>query len=420
MLRALMASLLLVPMTGRPLYASDGPEHARGPGPVYVPLNSWVYPALRRLASMGYAPDADSLVAPWTRQQCSMLVDEAADIASRRSTKLSAGALEPIALGIIEELKAEFSGATERGPSARIESIYGYYTQIAGSPLRDSYHFGQTLTNDYGRPYGEGANAIGGISGYATAGRFSAYVRAEYQEAPATPSYGENVRQFIATTDGIPIPQSTGAPFTSRFDPVEMYVGVALGHFDLTAGKQSMWWGPGENSALHFSDNAEPIYAIRLSQSTPILLPGPLRFLGRIRTQFLVGRLAGHQFPAGPLINAEKITLQLTQNFELGFTRSAIFGGDGHPVTTGSFLRSIFSYLEFRWDCLRFGQRSRRPPGRVRLSMVRSEAPPASDNLLGLAGGRRSQSARQPTSSRMGSGHLHAQPATYSEARSAI
>jgi hypothetical protein len=312
-------------------------------GPVYVPLDSWVYPVLRRLASLGYAPDEESLAAPWTRQQCVMLVEEAEDMASRRSTKISAGAMNEQALQMIAALKAEFSRDTERTARVGVESIYARYLHIAGSPLRDSYHFGQTLTNDYGRPYGSGANAISGFSAYGTWGRFSAYFRGEYQDAAGRGSYDERTRSFLASVDQIPIQPPVGLPATRRFNPVEMYVGVQLGNFDVTVGKQSLWWGPGQSSAFHFSDNAEPFYALKLAQARPILLPGPLRVLGRIRTQFLLGGLSGHQYPPRPFINAQKITLQVTQDLELGFTRSAIFGGVGHPLTAQSFFQSFFN-----------------------------------------------------------------------------
>jgi hypothetical protein len=122
-----------------------------------------------------------------------------------------------------------------------------------------------------------------------------------------------------------------------------MYLGAQLGDFNVTIGKQSLWWGPGADSAFHFSDNAEPAYMLRVAQTNPIVLPGPFRFLGRIRGQFVVGRLSGHQFPPRPFWNAQKITLQLTPDFEVGFTRSAIFGGVGHPLTVGSIASSLFS-----------------------------------------------------------------------------
>ena len=130
---------------------------------------------------------------------------------------------------------------------------------------------------------------------------------------------------------------------TGKFDPLEMYVGVHLGDFNVTFGKQSLWWGPGEDSAFSFSDNAEPLYALRIVQQTPFVLPGPLRFLGHIRTQAVVGKLSGHLYPPRPYINAEKITFQLTENLEVGFTRSSIFGGVGHPLTASSIWQSFFS-----------------------------------------------------------------------------
>ena len=73
-------------------------------------------------------------------------------------------------------------GGSER--SVRLESIYTDVTGITGQPLNDSYHFGQTIINNYGRPYQEGFNTYDGFSGYGTAGRFTLYARGEYQYAP--------------------------------------------------------------------------------------------------------------------------------------------------------------------------------------------------------------------------------------------
>ncbi len=293
---------------------------------------------------MGYAPDEESLAAPWTRGECRMLLEEAEDIASRRSTKRSAGTLHAEALRLIEGLRAEFSGEGDSSNVIRIESLYTRYTQISGKPLRDGYHFGQTIVNDYGRPYEQGTNSVDGISAYGTWGRLSGYFRGEYQQAGTGAPYSTEVQKFIAGVDQTPVRLPAPTPAVSRFDPVEMYIGAQLGDFNITFGKQSIWWGPGEDSAFHFSNNAEPIYMIRAAQTMPILLPGPFRFLGHIRTQLLVGRLTGHEFPPRPFINAQKITFQLTPNLELGFTRSAIFGGVGHPLTIGSFVRSFASF----------------------------------------------------------------------------
>src|SRR6266478_3738880 len=48
-------------------------------GSPYVPLDSWIYPALNRLAALGYIDSAILGLRPWTRLECARLVSEAAD-----------------------------------------------------------------------------------------------------------------------------------------------------------------------------------------------------------------------------------------------------------------------------------------------------------------------------------------------------
>lgn len=334
--------LLLLCLFAASLWANGIEGRSAPSGPVYVPLDSWVYPALRRLAAMGYVPDLDTLTMPWTRAQCAVLVGEAEDIASRYSDKVSAPKTNAQALLLLSALEKEFPTEAAR-TQARIESVYTRFGEISGAPLRDSYHFGQTLADDFGRPYASGTNFIAGISASGTYGRFSGYFRGEYQQAGGAGGYPADVRTLIGQLDGLPPQPFETVPSVSRVVPLEMYVGASLGNFNIVAGKQSIWWGPGETSAFAFSDNAAPFYAVRIDREEPIVLPGPFRFLGHIRAQFLIGRLAGHEFPPGPLINAQKVTFQLTKDLEIGFTRSAIFGGAGHPLTAGSILRSFVS-----------------------------------------------------------------------------
>jgi hypothetical protein len=52
-------------------------------------------------------------------------------------------------------------------------------TGISGQPLTDGYHFGQTILNDYGRPFGEGFNTVDGFSGSASEGALTAYIRGD-------------------------------------------------------------------------------------------------------------------------------------------------------------------------------------------------------------------------------------------------
>src|SRR6185437_316539 len=98
--------------------------------------------------------------------------------------------------------------------SAELESIYTRFEEISGPPLRDGYHFGQTLYNDYGRPYGSGFNNVTGFSARATAGPLAFYFRGEYQHSASTAALPQSAREFIFEHDSflpsVPPPSSTG------------------------------------------------------------------------------------------------------------------------------------------------------------------------------------------------------------------
>src|SRR5207248_5758509 len=89
----------------------------------------------------------------------------------------------------VNSLTQEFaSELNDVSRQAAIESVYTRVTGISGRPLTDGYHFGQTIINDFGRPFQQGFNNVTGASAYVTAGPFSAYVRGEYQYAPSGPA----------------------------------------------------------------------------------------------------------------------------------------------------------------------------------------------------------------------------------------
>jgi len=309
----------------------------------YVPLDSWIYPALRRLAALGYVKSQSSDLAPWSRLECLLQTEEAAGTAGTRASTRNQHSASQEALRLIAGLRKELGSDATAQHLLRLESVYSRTSFISGTPLRDSYHFGQSITDDYGRPYDKGFNNYTGFSGSATAGPVFAYFRGEYQYAPGRTADSLNIREFVANSDATPLQLPRAVAPTSRFDPLEMYAGLRLGFENITFGKQGLYWGPGEESAFSFSINAEPIYMLRLAQATPLVLPGIFSHLGKIRTALVVGKLSGHQWPARPYINAQKISLDITDSFELGFTRSAIFGGVGHPLTLGNLDANFFS-----------------------------------------------------------------------------
>src|SRR5580658_9886152 len=315
-------------------------------GSPFVELDSWIYPAIERLAALGYIRLAFLGQRPWTRIECAHLVEEASD---RVAFDGEAGSGE--AAGLYYALEAEFASDLETAAggggeaTARLESLYSITTGINGPPLNDSYHFGQTIVNNYGRPYQEGINTYDGFSGYGSWGRFTLYVRGEYQYAPSAPGFSQSIENLIGTLDNNPPRTASPIPTTNQFRLLDTYVAAKVGDWNFAFGKQSLWWGPGEGSVLIFSDNAEPIYMFRASRVAPFVLPWIFHWLGPIKTDFFVGKLSGNDYPPRPMVHGEVITLKPTPNLELGFSRTAEFGGVGRAITPAAIWHSYTDYF---------------------------------------------------------------------------
>jgi membrane-associated phospholipid phosphatase len=153
-------------------------------GSPYVPLDSWIYPLFERLIATGAINDAILGMRPWTRLECARMVSEASD-------RLQDANPESMSVRLYDSLRQEFvpeltllAGGNNR--AIRLESVYVRVADISGPPLTDGYHFGQTLYNDYGRPFQQGFNSVTGFSGWATSGRWVVYARGEYQHAPSS------------------------------------------------------------------------------------------------------------------------------------------------------------------------------------------------------------------------------------------
>lgn len=321
----------------------EGPgRRSSSVGSPYVELDSWIYPAIERLAAMGYIR-ADYLgIRPWTRLECAELVGEAGD--QIRAQEPVSGAANEIYESLLREFQSDLADAGEGGAArATVESLYSSVTGIHGRPLADSDHFGQTIFDNFGRPYQEGISTYNGFSAYATIGRFAAYVRGEYQAAPSAPAYSLAVRNAIATMDANPMQAATPIASTGQFHLLDAYFTADYAGWDFSFGKQSLWWGPGREDALILSDNAEPMYMFRMTPEKAFEVPLLSRFLGPFKTDFFFGKLSGNEFPARPAIHGENIRFKPTRNLEIGFTRLVQLGGVGRPLTAGAIWNSYVS-----------------------------------------------------------------------------
>ena len=344
-------------------------------GSPYIPVDNWIYPAVLRLYSLGYTDTVWVGLRVWTRSNVAAMLEQVHASLDDADPSPDRDEAEGIYNALLHELQGDMTGpCLAHQGQVRLESLYSTMRAISGTPLRDSFHLGSTIVNDYGRPYQNGANNYSGISGYATAGRFAAYVRGEFQGAPSATGYSAALYQALAGQDltvnpvtGFAYPNQRtipAGPITAvtqgRF--LEAYVSAhLLGHV-LSFGKQDEWMGSTVGAAMAYSNNAENIYAFHLNRVDPLYVPFLSRLTGPFRYEFLIGELRGHSLMPNPLyannpaaqpnvissgnpfVHVEKVSFRPTENIEFGFERTAVWGGRGHvPVTLHSFLKSFFS-----------------------------------------------------------------------------
>ncbi len=313
-----------------------------------------------RLYSLGFVDDVFLGMRPWTRASVERMLEQAGARILDADPGPATDEAQDIYDAVMDFVRLDIEGpCMEHQGMTHVESVYSVARAITGTPLRDSYHLGSTIVNDYGRPYANGFNNYSGASGYVSAGRFLLYARGEFQGAPSATGYSTTLAQMLATRDlttyylnsTIPIPliQQTTIPTgpvasTTTGRVMEAYVSLQYLNHVISFGKQDNWLGPGLGAGMAYSNNAENIYSFRINRIEPLYIPLLSRLTGPFRYDFIAGPLKGHSFPISPWVHAEQISFRPTENLEFGFERTVIWGGLGHaPINIKSFLRSFFS-----------------------------------------------------------------------------
>jgi membrane-associated phospholipid phosphatase len=340
----------------------DSPHEAGNMGSPYVPLDSWIYPAFDRLTAMGLVHTGFADMRPWTRLECARQIQEAAEGIADESAGSEATRLYD---SLHKEFEVEI-GLLEGGTNEELslESVYTRSTEIAGKPLTDGDHFGQTIINDFGRPEERGFNNVSGMSGWGAYGPLAFYVDGEYQHSPSAPALPLLARQAISQADfsrigglsTFPVPPDTPTSEFSEGRFLDTYVALNFSNWQFSYGNQSLWWGPSQGGPLMFSDNAQPLRMFRINRVVPFKMP----LLGPMRIEAFLGQYSGYEFidaASGtgivgqygvslhpqPIDHGERISFKPTSNLEIGISRTTDYGGPGYPLTLHTFLRSLFS-----------------------------------------------------------------------------
>ncbi len=338
---------------------------------VYVPLDYWVYPALERLQALGYLDSAFLGIRPWTRLSIAHMLGRSAD---RIQSDTNNDEARLIYAALVKEFKPDIDRSMDGAPArAELESVYTSFRGIGSTPLRDSFHLGQTIVDDYGRPYEGGFNNYSGFSGRAEAGRFSFYFRGELQHAPSAAGYSASLASYLSENiDSIPfgpgsvfatIPEGPIAD-ANNVRVMEAKLSYHVLGNEISLGKSDHWLGPDQGASMLWSNNAENIYDFEINKIEPFRIPGLSRLTGPFRYDFFVGALRGHTLvpnpayqanpspnvanvitPGNPWVHMEKISFKPSRDLEFGFDRLTVWGGKGHePITLHTFLHSFFSF----------------------------------------------------------------------------
>lgn len=322
-------------------------------GSTYISVDSWMYPALLRLYSMGYLDSAFLSMRPWTRRATlHALLKSKSEIMSDQNDV----ATETLA-ALLNELEAEYPGnhVTREGLVSGVENAYIRVMGNGGGPvLRDSYHLGQSYINDYGRPYGEGFNTYDGGTYIAEWGRFSLKVRGEFQSGAAHEGYDHTLAATLSNNDQIPYTGFNSVQDTipeghiarqNYFRLLNATASFHLLNHEISFGKMDNWFGPTRGGAMAWSNNAENIYAFRVNRIEPLHIPLLSWLIGPVRYDVFLGPLQGHTYPNSPWVHSAMFAFKPTRNLEFSFQRTAIWGGKDHaPITLHTFVKSFFHF----------------------------------------------------------------------------
>jgi len=299
---------------------ATGVALASGPS-ASIPLDSWVYPAIDKLAGLGLIDSSLFGSRPYSRFEAARLVREACDRIQQVSTPL------PVALELLERLEKELHpqlnefGSVVAGSyfkpvrELRFESIQqdGFPLSIAGT---DAWQFPLNY-NNFGIDYDDGSNSQLTLETELRLGQ----------------SLLLNWRPYLLVDKE-----------DTHFRTQHATATLGLGPFNVSIGRESLWWGQGRHGSLVLTNNAKPLDMVRVTNPSPFLLPWVFEYLGPFRFDLFWSRLDDYVANTAtgrgddPYFAGLRLNFKPLPWFELGASRAVIFGGDDINVGRSDYL----------------------------------------------------------------------------------
>ena len=274
---------------------------------VNIPVHNWVYDGLSRLARTGLISSSFLSMKPIRRDAAARLVTQAIENYSKRERKTPSGFdwTEELLHRLEREFQRELK--TEDGsPILRSQLIDTVELETIGVELEDQSGV-QNLENSSGRSVSEGLNTRLLMRGWVQSGNYLGL-------ALGVETRSQELDQDLILMEGS--------------------LNLNLVFLDLEAGRDRLWWGPGEHGALLLSDNAPPFDLIKIGNPHPSRFPFMFSRLGEWKWSIFLTRLEQNRVHSRVKLGGARLVWVPFGWLELGISRTVMFGGSGAPNFT--------------------------------------------------------------------------------------
>ncbi|MEW5756093.1 MAG: capsule assembly Wzi family protein [Pseudomonadota bacterium] len=120
------------------------------------------------------------------------------------------------------------------------------------------------------------------------------------------------------------------------------YLATELGNWTVSAGALDRWWGPGWDGSLILSNNARPIPGIQVQRRTSHPFSTKwLSWAGPWQLVFNLGELEANRDVPNALFMGLRVNFKPINHLELGFSRTALWGGEDRPADFETFINLV-------------------------------------------------------------------------------
>ena len=126
-----------------------------------------------------------------------------------------------------------------------------------------------------------------------------------------------------------------------HFEP--SYLAVKSGNWAVYAGFAEVWFGPGNDGTLLFSNSARPFPKVGIRRLSPDPLNIPIfKWLGPIRVDVFAGMLNETREHKNPLVMGMRVAFEPVRGLEIGLHRAMQMCGQGRPCNARTFGKAWF------------------------------------------------------------------------------